>query len=124
MQRHLIDAGNPLFNEFEAIVIGKAGRIFFDHKQMQPVALAGRLFYQPAVAEGEGIGIHHDSADFFFPADGTSPAVGSNESAVRGYFPLARRGRPPRAIGQKPAPENNAALQGLVNKNSSLRPSS
>ncbi len=64
MQRHLIDAGNPLFNELEAIVIGKAGRIFFDHKQMQPVALAGRLFYQPAVAEGEWIGIHHDSADF------------------------------------------------------------
>ncbi len=31
---------------------------------MHPVALAGRLFYQPAVAEGEGIGIHHDSADF------------------------------------------------------------
>ncbi len=75
-------------------MIGKAGRIFFDHKQMQPVALAGRLFYQPAVAEGEGLAFI-TIAPIFFPADGTSPAVGSNESAVRGYFPLARRGRPP-----------------------------
>ena len=65
MQGHVGDPGDPLFNQRHAIAVAEKRSIFLHHEQMQPVAALSRLFHQPTMPQGKGIGVHHDGADFF-----------------------------------------------------------
>ena len=65
MHAHVGKIRRAFLYKAEAYVGREERTIFLHHEKMQHIAARGGVFHQRAVAQSEGIGIHHDRADDF-----------------------------------------------------------
>ena len=63
MRIYMFQVGNARPDQLFARLSGEERYILRYHEQVQRVAAGGRLLHQVAVAQGEGVGVHHDGAD-------------------------------------------------------------
>ncbi|MNE46895.1 hypothetical protein D3C80_1412650 [compost metagenome] len=63
MHRQIGNVCRACQHQSPPVFIAETRGVFLDQKQVQPVALFGRLAHQILVTTGKGVGIHHNAAN-------------------------------------------------------------